>query len=661
MLVSQHGGYGEDRARVLDASDIVRLISEHITLRRKGSEFVGLCPFHDDHSPSMYVSPRKQIYKCFSCGAGGNVIDFVVNYHRMDFREALAYLADRFGVQLATPSRQEAPARSTEPEITRQDLLNAAATAQAFFRVILSHAEHGAAAREVLRGRGVSLEMVERFALGAAPDKWDGLVLTVQSKGLDLRHFLAAGLARPREHTGGAFDMFRNRIIFPIHDMLGRVVAFGARRIDETDEPKYINSPESKIFQKSRALYGLPQARDAILKSGRVVITEGYMDAIACHQAGITNVVATLGTALTTEHSRVLERLCSEAVLLFDGDEAGQRAADRAVEVLFSSRLEVRIATLSSIPGSAGAGGAKDPDDLLKQPGGAEALRGVIDRAVDALEFRFQKLGDRTARLGITARATRIQEELERLADLGWDNLTPLRQNLIIRRLASIAGVTDQVIRRSIPSTRQRRPSTPRVADSSGAGVPEGTLKETARTEPATGGHRLRTSREHVLACILSEPGLWSSLDQAGRAMLAPGTWDHVRLRVMAESVFEYLGRTATPSKVRSRDLIAGIADDDARSVAVAFVAELDRLTESDPVRTMKHFQECLADAARRWATAEARGASGTEADEGSVLSGPGVSNDQSQSLIRIARLRDLSRSGGKDPRTVPRPRVAGP
>lgn len=656
--MSLRGGYGEDRARVLDASDIVRLISEHITLRRKGAEFIGLCPFHDDHSPSMYVSPRKQIYKCFSCGAGGNVIDFVINYHKMDFREALAYLADRFGVQLAPPPRQATPSRTHEPEIARQDLLNATATAQAFFRVILAHAEHGAGAREVLRARDVSSEMVERFALGAAPDKWDGLVLTVQSKGLDLRHFTAAGMVRLRENAGGAFDMFRNRVMFPIHDMLGRVVAFGARRIDETDEPKYINSPESPLFHKSRALYGLPQARDAILKTGRAVITEGYMDTIACHQAGITNVVATLGTALTTEHARVLERLCTEAVLLFDGDEAGQRAADRAVEVLFSSRLDVRIATLSSVAGSGEGGGAKDPDDLLKQPGGVDALRSVIDRAVDALDFRFQKLGDRTSRLGMTARATRIQEELQRLSDLGWDNLTPLRQNLIVRRLASIAGVTDEVIRRSIPMNRQRRSSPSRSPGFADVRSPGATAPGEARTDSAISSIRIRTSKEHMLACILSEPGLWASLDMAGRAMLAPQTWEWRPFRVMVEAVFDRLGQAKAPSEVQCRDLIGSIADDDARSVAVAIVAELDRLTESDPVRVMKHFQECLADEARRWATAEARGVSTVDDGEATSVTGPVVSDEQA--LVRIARLRDLSQSGGKDPRTAPRPRVTG-
>jgi DNA primase len=457
-----------DRDRVLDATDIVALIGESVQLRPKGREHVGLCPFHNDRTPSLAVVSHKGsgFYKCFSCGAAGNAIDFMIAYHRMDFPEALRHLAQRGGVELQSNPRTSAGGddRPDSPSSLRR----ANEAAQRFFRRSLE-TDAGSTARAILAGRGISAEMSERFGLGVAPSGGDALVQYVdrlakhsaQGRGradagsgddhpLDEATvrgaFEAAGLVR---HRGGHLaDGFRNRLTFPICDELGRVIAFGARKIDPEDEPKYLNSPESAVFHKSRALYALHLAKRAIVDSRTAIVVEGYTDVIACHAAGITNVVATLGTSLTRDHARVLQRLCDTVVLLFDGDDAGQRAADRALEVFFSATIDVRICTLPD---------SLDPDDLLRQPGGAERFRQAVDGAVDALAHLVARFSAALAeRQGVTPRQRAIEAMLQRLAAMGLAELPPLRRRLVLEAISRAAGLPIAEIERAVPVVRAR-------------------------------------------------------------------------------------------------------------------------------------------------------------------------------------------------------------
>ena len=458
-----------DRDRVLDATDIVALIGESVQLRPKGREHVGLCPFHNDRTPSLAVVSHKGsgFYKCFSCGAAGNAIDFMINYHRMDFPEALRHLAQRAGIELASSPRPSAGGQ--ERPDSPSSLRRANEAAQRFFRRSLD-SDAGAAARAIVAGRGISPEMAERFGLGAAPAGGDGLVqyadrlarhsAQARGRGADTgtdEHpldeatvrgaFEAAGLVR---HRGGHLaDGFRNRITFPICDELGRVIAFGARKIDPEDEPKYLNSPESAIFHKSRALYALHLAKRAIVDSRTAIVVEGYTDVIACHAAGITNVVATLGTSLTRDHARVLQRLCDTVVLLFDGDEAGQRAADRALEVFFSATIDVRICTLPD---------SLDPDDLLRQPGGIDRFRAAVDGSVDALAHLVSRFSAALAeRQGVTPRQRAIEAMLQRLVAMGLGELPPLRRRLVLEAISRAAGLPMAEIERAVPTVRARR------------------------------------------------------------------------------------------------------------------------------------------------------------------------------------------------------------
>lgn len=569
--------FNDDKERVRDASDIVRVIGEHIALKAKGREYAGLCPFHDDHKPSMMVSPAKQLFKCFVCGAGGDIFGFVQKYHKMDFREALEYLAERAGIELTKWSGRggtfaEAPT-SGGPEvggtISRADLVRANQTAAEFFRLVLKREDLGRVGREIIERRGISPEMVEAFGIGLSPERWDGLLLTIQGKSLDPRAFLEAGLLKERD-SGGFYDAFRNRLMFPIQDQIGRVIAFGGRKIKEEDEPKYLNSAETRVFEKSGTLYGLFQASRSIQAERTAIITEGYTDTIACHQAGITNAVATLGTALTARHAAILRRLCETVVLLFDGDDAGQRAADRAVEVFFAEDLDVKIATLAGVTDG---GGAKDPDELLKREGGAEVLRAAIAKATHLLEYRYARIKEKLAGAGMAALSRAIEDELKRLVDLGLNDLPLLRRKLIIKRIAAIAGVDEETIWRSIPGGR-RTPSAPQT--------PAGSR---------TSGVGQLTTQQQALACVLCEPTLWLTISDADKEVLDPAHLPAGPGRVVAEAVFDL---AASGHGCGVSAVIALLDDPDSQSVATEMHARMMDITGGDSDRVKMYFRDCL-------------------------------------------------------------------
>jgi len=621
---------GDDRQRVLDATDIVRLIGEQMALKQKGREYVCLCPFHDDHSPSMCVVPHKQIYHCFSCGAGGNAITFAMNYHKMSFRESLEYLAERAGLALSPPPRrgQEFPGATSSfgddsgdgsPRPTRAVLASAAATAQTFFLAILNHPEHGRAARSAIERRAISPEMIEAFGVGAAPDKWDGLALTISSKQLPLEPFLAAGLLKQREGSSGCYDAFRNRLMFPIHDPTGRVIGFGGRRLNDEDEPKYINSPESPLFDKSSTLYGLYQAGQAIRQSRIAIVTEGYMDTIACHQAGIRNAVATLGTALTAGNARVLRRQCDTVVLLFDGDEAGQRAAERGVEVFFAEPIDVRIARLSSVTD------AKDPDELLKRDGGRAVFDRVIAQAIDPLELLFTRIRSQMGSLGLSARSRAVDEFIARLVDLGLDRVDKVRYQLIVKRLSQIAGVDWDAIAEAVGRHRARA---------------RGRTGPQAREEPARPQTRGLSAAEHLLGCILNDPSLVLSLEESDWELIAPLAFTEVTARAVAQAIADLQIGEESPS---IQNILSHTDDPELSRAAVWISSEVDRLTQSDPELLKRHWRERLADARAQGRSARAERSST-------------IGKATESWLDNVARLRESRAGRGNDPRAIPRP-----
>ncbi len=411
--------------------DLVALIGEHVPLRPKGREHVGLCPFHDDHTPSFCVVTHKgnAFYKCHACAAAGDAYNFVQDYHKMTFPEALKFLADRTGITLSR--RRDTPRRGTQP--AGGELRRANAMAASFYRDVLTSDPRGATARTMVRDRGIDDETARQFMVGAAPAQWESLAPHAAGQDVSIAALVAAGLLKPRSGGQGHYDTFRNRLIFPICDELGRPIAFGGRALDPDDEPKYINSPQSPVFHKSRILYGLHLAKRSIIDARQVIVTEGYTDVVACHQAGVPNVVATLGTSLTTDHVRVLTRLCEEVVLLFDGDEAGRRAADRAVALFFAEPIDVKICILPE---------GDDPADLMARADGVDRFRAAVDAATDALEYKVSrlKLQLRAAR-GHAGRQRSLEKLLAELAGLGFDRLPGVRKRPVIAQLADLLEV----------------------------------------------------------------------------------------------------------------------------------------------------------------------------------------------------------------------------
>jgi DNA primase len=324
--------------RVQQANNIIDVISEYVSLAKKGREMVGLCPFHEDHRPSMYVNETKQIFKCFACGAGGDVLKFVQMKENLTFPQAIERLAQRAGIELV-PSRRPLTAdrrQETDPAI----LAKVNDWAARYFASCLADPVRGKSTRDYIASRAIHTDSVETWRLGLAIDSATGLAEAARKKGLSQSLLQAAGLV-----TTAGQDRFVNRLMFAITDVTGRVIGFGGRTLTD-DGAKYINSPATALFDKSSCLYGLDQARKGIIDSQTVVVVEGYTDCIMAHQQGCTNVVATLGTSLTSTHGRILRRYAKKVVLLFDGDTAGEAASHRALDICLKERIDIKIATM---------------------------------------------------------------------------------------------------------------------------------------------------------------------------------------------------------------------------------------------------------------------------------------------------------------------------
>jgi DNA primase len=572
-----------DKEKVQAATDLVRLIGEQVNLRPKGKEFAGLCPFHDDKTPSMQVSPQKQIYKCFSCGAGGDAFSFVMNYHKMTFVEALKFLAERAGVELTPWKGEGSRGQAAEGPSERKRIAAANDQAVGFYRALLKHTEHGREARAYLERRGVSDEMVQTFGLGYAPDRWDGLVTMIRDRGWDRKGFELASLIRPRKTGDGDFDFLRHRLIFPIFDAIGRPIAFGGRKLREEDEPKYLNSPETPLFNKSATLYGLHAAKKPIIDSKTAVIVEGYTDVIACHQAGAKNVVAALGTALTAEHVRELRRYCEQVVLVMDGDAAGQKAADRAIQVFLTADLDVSIAILP---------GGQDPDELMKA-GGLEAWQGVIASASDALSFAFDRVQERLeASETVTGRQRAAEAFMDQLLQLGLAQTGGVRRSFVIQRLAQMLHTSEDAIDRAL---KQRSPASSRnryqsleptgpTADSDRPASAENEENDgTVGLANGQNRHRLQATghaERRLIAALVRHNPLFSATLDDGSAIdeaISPAELalpDHRRLY---QRVYD---RLAEGRAVRLAGLLSDLAEageHDLIQLATTADAELDR------------------------------------------------------------------------------------
>ena len=381
--------------RIRDRVDIADVVGQHVSLRRAGQNLVGLCPFHQEKSPSFSVSSSKQMFYCFGCKAGGDVFAFLSKMTGATFLEVLRELGDKVGITV-----EESPAeRGQRGQAHRIEEMNQAALT--WFQSNLRDPHIGATAREYLLKRGIQQSTVEAFRLGASSSDWEGLCKFLVRKGFSASDSMAAGLVTPRTNGSGYYDKFHGRLMFTITDLRKRVVGFGGRVLGD-GMPKYLNSPDTPLFKKGQTLFAFDQAREAIVRTKTVIVVEGYFDAIALHQAGLTHTVATLGTALTTEHVQALRRFAERVVLLFDPDAAGVRAALRGLDLFVNSGLSVKVVTLPA---------GEDPDTFVRK-GGADAFAQLETVAPSLLDYALNHTIDQADPGSLESRIRSVDEVL---------------------------------------------------------------------------------------------------------------------------------------------------------------------------------------------------------------------------------------------------------
>lgn len=378
MFVKQFVDFQDFIDEVIAKNDIVDLISQYTTLKRVGNRFQALCPLHNDkNTPSFSVSPDKQLFHCFGCGVGGTVIHFIMAKENLDFMEAVKLLADRAGVPVSDYRSGAERSRAAAIHEKKKRMYEMNAQAARFFFSKLTD-KSGKIALEYLRKRGLSNSTIKTFGLGFAPDTWTGLVDFMKAKGYTEAELVEGGLAKKREN-GSAYDVFRGRVMFPILDLRGNVIAFGGRTLVD-NQAKYLNSPETLVYKKKENLFAMNIAKNS--KAGQFLLMEGYMDVISLHQNGFDNAVASLGTAFTPEQAEVLKRYADKAVLCYDADEAGQKAMDRAGEILREADIKTRVLTITD---------GKDPDEYINAKG-KEMFGLLIDNAVSFIEYKIGKI-----------------------------------------------------------------------------------------------------------------------------------------------------------------------------------------------------------------------------------------------------------------------------
>jgi DNA primase len=429
--------------RVKDAAQIVDIIGECVSLKRAGANMKGLCPFHAEKTPSFMVNPARQSFHCFGCGEGGDVFSFMMKYYNLTFPETLEQLAQRY--QITLPERQFSAEDQGKAE-KRQKLFDANERAARMYHEYLLQHPGGGQARDYLQKREITQEMIIAFQLGYAPAGWDFLSNKVARSSITQAEAEEAGLL-VRKERGGFYDRFRDRVLFPIFELTGRVVGFGGRILGE-GEPKYLNTPETLIFDKGRILFGLFQHRDAIRKTRKAVVVEGNFDLLALASFGVDNVVAPLGTALTQPQIRLLKGYADEVILLFDGDEAGIKAAMRSVPLFLAEQVAARVALLPAM---------HDPDTYIRAHG-KEGLEKYLVKARPILEFAFEHLKDNYG-MSMTGKG-KILEELEPL--ILASGSSPFQQSVLISEFSNKLGLDpDQVMRGFKAAARKKSQDRP--------------------------------------------------------------------------------------------------------------------------------------------------------------------------------------------------------
>jgi len=544
----------EKIAQIRDATDIIDLISAYTTLRKRGKNYVGLCPFHSEKTPSFTVSPEKQVYHCFGCGAGGNLFTFVMEHEKVSFAEAVRYLAERVGISLPAPS-PEAEAAATEVE----GLYNILRLSARFFYDNLMNTPEGKFALDYLHHRGFSDETIRKFGLGYAPRGWESLVQFARSEGMKLEDLEKAGLVRKRE-DGSYHDYFRGRAMFPIFSTSGRVIGFGARKLYEDDQlAKYINSPETSVYNKGRVLYGLFQAKNAIIDQDVAILVEGYVDAISVFQAGIRNVVSSSGTALTEDQIRLVGRYAKNIILVYDADSAGSQAMMRGLDLVIEGGLDVRIAELP--PGH-------DPDSYVMKFGGDE-FRQLLERAVSFIDFKahtFQRQGKFESPEGQAEALRSIVQTIAKMKD-------ELKQNFYIKEVAERYKIYESILYRELEKWKPKGRERVAVETGEAQRIP---VYETTLTEfTPHRSERISAAERDLLKLMLEENG--KIIEKIFQHVTLDDFVDE-KVRTLVSEIMMMYRQT---SSIDIDRLINEMADQDVKSIVTDLLVSRYEMTKS--------------------------------------------------------------------------------
>ena len=476
----------EKISEILNTSDIVDVVSEAVILKKSGRNFFGLCPFHAEKTPSFSVNPDKQIFHCFGCSAGGNALSFIMKYHGISFPEAVRMLARKYNIVVET--RQMDPAKRREVEM-KESLFKLNKKVMGLYGDLFDNAPQGEEARSYLQPRGMTRDTINQFRLGYSPDVWDTVVSFFRKNKVSRGVGVNSGLILPRKQGNGFYDRFRNRLMFPIFDVNMQVAGFGGRVMDD-GMPKYMNSPETPVYSKSRILYGLHAAKQECRRQGKVFIVEGYFDFLSLYQHGIKNTVASLGTALTQEHVRILKGYAGQMILVFDSDEAGINAAKRSIQIFVKEGIDTRILVLP---------GKNDPDSYVMSHG-PEAFLALAEDAKTVMQFLLQLAMD-TYGSSVEGRIKVLDEMKQYLAMIQDAAL----RSLYVRELAETLNIDERAVLETVPDAYVRKNTKPAPL------IPQG------EPEPAS-EERLASDRreKQILAMMLHHPELIDEVEENG-------------------------------------------------------------------------------------------------------------------------------------------------
>ena len=531
--------------RVEQGSDIVDVISHYVTLKRKGNRFWGCCPFHQEKTPSFSVVPEKGFFYCFGCHAGGNVFKFLSLIENVTYFEAIKLQAEKLGIPL--PERPKS-AQEKAREQRLKDLLKVNDMARTFFHNCLTMTHMGEVGKTYFAGRGISMDAIEEFGLGYAPNAWDKLTKAFLARGVPQAFLLEDGLAMERREGQGIYDRFRNRVMIPIADERGRVVGFGGRVLDDS-KPKYLNTKETVLFNKRRLLFGLDRSHQAIRQAGYAIIVEGYMDAISVFDAGVKNVVASLGTSFTAEHCKKLLRYAKRFYFCYDSDEAGQNATIRALTVVRDSGAEVRVIVVPD---------GKDPDEFIRKHG-ADAFRALVDQALSLTDYRLRYVLSHVDLQSFDGKMRALHEMLPVLATMR----SVAERSELSKRLAQTLLMDEGIIREE--TARAARNPQLLWQEAETVGPAQRAAAQYTRRASQRADSALQKAGRIVLHAVWEEPSL---LDHALSMIPLEDIPDDVQ-----RSIFTYLkGVAAGGGGFDSTQLAAALGDEAAEELSRAMV-----------------------------------------------------------------------------------------